>query len=136
VKVHECVSFIFVDDDRLLLEKRSMAKEADPGLITIPGGHIEQGETQRDALFREVMEEFGVSPMSSVYICSLYHPTTELQLIHYYVVNSWQGDIRPIEAESLMWVSLSEPEPAGIAADNVALAEFKRVFPSLVLGTK
>ena len=39
--VYECVSFILLNKSQVLLEKRSESKEKDPGLITIPGGHIE-----------------------------------------------------------------------------------------------
>ncbi|MEF1227916.1 NUDIX domain-containing protein, partial [Vibrio fortis] len=50
MKTHECISFIMLDGNKILLEKRRKDKETDPGLITIPGGHIEDGETQVQAL--------------------------------------------------------------------------------------
>ncbi|CDU11296.1 NUDIX hydrolase [Vibrio coralliirubri] len=124
--VHECVSFIMLNESQVLLEKRSESKETDPGLITIPGGHIEHGESQVQALFREFKEELNVIPTDYMYLCSLYHPTQELQLIHYFVVTKWKGDIKAQEADYVKWYSLGSA-PVGIAADGIALKEVERV---------
>lgn len=126
MEVHECVSFILLKDDNVLLEKRSEYKRTDPGLINIPGGHMDEGETQRKTLCREVKEELNVIPTQYQYLCSLYHPTSELQLIHYYIVNQWQGEITAQEAEDVQWFKLTSVQLA-IEADNIALAEVARV---------
>ncbi|WP_086970280.1 NUDIX hydrolase [Vibrio coralliirubri] len=124
--VHECVSFILLNESQVLLEKRSDSKETDPGLITIPGGHIERDEDQVQTLFRELREELNVTPTEYAYLCSLYHPTSELQLIHYFVVTKWEGDITAQEADDVKWYSLGSA-PVGIAADRIALKEVERV---------
>ncbi|PMH06336.1 NUDIX hydrolase [Vibrio splendidus] len=124
--LHECVSFILLNESRVLLEKRSEFKETDPGLITIPGGHIEHGENPIQALFRELDEELNIVPSDYKYLCSLYHPTKELQLIHYFVVNQWEGEITAQEADSVAWYSLNTAK-VGIAVDGVALKEVERV---------
>ncbi|PML59383.1 NUDIX hydrolase [Vibrio lentus] len=124
--VHECVSFILLNESQVLLEKRSESKETDPGLITIPGGHIEKGENQVQALFRELDEELNVVPIHYKYLCSLYHPTKELQLIHYFVVSDWKGDIKTQEADDVKWYLLNTAL-VGIAADGIALREVERV---------
>ncbi|KIE22081.1 NTP pyrophosphohydrolase [Vibrio sinaloensis] len=126
MKVHECVSFMLIDNNRVLLEKRSETRETDAGIVNIPGGHMEGGESQRQALIREMDEELNVSPESYQHLCSLYHPTRELQLIHYYVVDRWTGDISAQEAESVHWYPLSSA-PVGIDVDRLAIAEFFRV---------
>lgn len=124
---HECVSFLLIDEDNILLEKRSMTKESDPGLIAIPGGHIEAGESQQEALVRELDEELTVTPLTSVYLCSLYHPTTtELQLIHYYVIPSWTGEISAQEAEAVSWHPIVDA-PVDVVADRIALGEYLRL---------
>lgn len=130
MKVHPCVSFLLIKDNAVLLEKRSMSKDSDPGLITIPGGHIEAGESQEQALFRELEEELTVKPLSTTYLCSLYHPTTELQLIHYYVVTRWQGEIKAIEADEVFWRSIKGCE-LDIAADQIAVKEYLRLLSNL-----
>ncbi|ROR26595.1 mutator protein MutT [Vibrio crassostreae] len=124
--VHECVSFILLSESQVLLEKLSESKETDPGVITIPGGHIEHGENQVQALFRELKEELNVTPTHYTFLCSLYHPTSELQLIHYFVVSQWTGKITAQEADSIEWYPLNTAS-AGITADGVALKEVERV---------
>ncbi len=126
MEVNECISFIMLNGSKVLLEKRSEQKETDPDLITIPGGHIEYGETKIQALFRELNEELNVIPTEYKYLCSLYHPTKELQLIHYFIVTSWAGDITAHEADEVKWYSL-QVNQVGIAADSIALKELERV---------
>ncbi|WP_325894774.1 NUDIX hydrolase [Grimontia sp. NTOU-MAR1] len=123
----ECVSFLLVKRGYALLETRSRDKETDPGVITIPGGHMESGETQLATLTRELTEELCISPKHHFYLCSLYHPTAaELQLIHYYVVTEWAGQLRNQEAETVEWYPLNDA-PVQLEADKVALSEFVRI---------
>lgn len=130
MEVHECVSFILVKGDQVLLETRTKDKESDPGAIAIPGGHMEFNETQQQTLFRELQEELNIKPLQFGYLCSLYHPTTELQLIHYYVVNNWQGDIQSLEAESVNWYPIINA-PVSTEVDRVALSEYLRLNTAL-----
>jgi 8-oxo-dGTP diphosphatase len=51
-------AIIFRGEDVLLIQR---GKGAMRGLWSFPGGHIEPGETARDAAFREVLEETGVT---------------------------------------------------------------------------
>lgn len=129
--VKECVSFLLVDSNKVLLEKRAMNKATDPGLITIPGGHIENNETREQALLREMKEELDITPASYTFLCTLYHPTEELQLIHYYVVDEWTGNIQSQEAEQVMWCDLDGDLHVGIEADNVAIGEYVRLLNRL-----
>lgn len=49
---------VFRGDNVLIVER---GKGSLPGLWSLPGGHIEAGETARAAAAREVMEETGIS---------------------------------------------------------------------------
>ena len=126
MELKECVAFLLVADGGVLLEKRSMQKKFDPGLVAIPGGHIENGESREQALIREMEEELCVRPESFGYLCSLHHATKEMQLIHYYVVTRWSGTMAALEAEEVAWYPLSQA-PVDIEADKVALSEYMRV---------
>lgn len=127
-RVWPCVSFLLVRENSLLLETRRLDKSSDPGAIAIPGGHMEPGETEADTLARELDEELGVAALQSWHLCSLYHPTpSELQRIHYYVVPAWQGEITAAEADSVAFYPLDAQLPIEIAADCVAVEEYRRL---------
>nr|WP_321273930.1 NUDIX domain-containing protein [uncultured Vibrio sp.] len=126
MKVHECVSFILVKNSQILLETRAKDKDTDPGAIAIPGGHMEPGEDQTQTLFRELKEELNVTPQSFLYLCSLYHPTIELQLIHYYIVTEWEGGLECYEADSIDWYTPNNA-PVGTEVDRIALQELERL---------
>lgn len=133
MKIHECVSFLLIDPNKqVLLEKRAVTKASDPGLVAIPGGHMEADETQQQTLVREIEEELGVQVTSGQHLCSLYHPTSELQLLHYYVVTQWQGTISAYEADSVFWSSI-EAAPIDCCADKTALAEYQRLSSAGVI---
>ncbi len=132
MQVHECVSFLLILNGKILLEKRSKNKVCDPNLIAIPGGHIEENESQEVALVREITEELGIVPETYNYLCSLYHPTTELQLIHYYVVSLWSGDISALEADEVYWSSFSEIK-VDTDVDKIAISEYLRLASSNVI---
>jgi len=51
--------FIF-SDGHVLFARRAMSKRTAPGMLHLPGGHIEAGELPLEALRREIQEEFGV----------------------------------------------------------------------------
>ncbi|WGY44937.1 NUDIX domain-containing protein [Vibrio sp. ABG19] len=132
MEVFQCVSFLVVKDNQVLLEKRSAEKTCDPNLVAIPGGHIEAGESQQEALARELLEELAITPTESVYLCSLYHPTNELQLLHYYVIPAWQGEIGCHEADEVFWRPIN-PDWVDTRADKLALAEYLRLFQTGIL---
>ena len=128
MKIHPCASFLLIKDGQVLLEKRSEHKACDPNLVAIPGGHLEAGESPEQALLREVKEELGVQAQQYVHLCSLYHPSSELQLIHYFAVLAWSGDIEAFEADAVYWRSLAAAEcELDATADKLALAEYIRL---------
>lgn len=70
--IHRVAHVLVVDKaGRLLLQKRSMRKDVQPGRWdTSVGGHLDVGEGYRDAALREMLEELGVA---GVAIEFLYH---------------------------------------------------------------
>jgi 8-oxo-dGTP pyrophosphatase MutT (NUDIX family) len=118
---------MLIDGDKILLEKRAKDKACDPDITAIPGGHMEAEESQPQTLIREVAEELNVVPEQYYHLCSLYHPTSELQLLHYYVVTRWQGNIISLEADAVYWSDLDLAR-VDTDADRVALGEYLRLM--------
>ncbi len=68
-----CVGAVIEDDDeRLLLIRRGHAPY--PGTWSLPGGHVEPGETDAEAVVREVAEETGLTVTAGVLIGAVQLP--------------------------------------------------------------
>ena len=66
--MHVRVTGVVIEDDRILL----LNQDTDTGRSwSLPGGKVEEGETIRDALVREMREETGldVEPGRLLYVC-------------------------------------------------------------------
>ena len=76
-----------------------------------PGGEIDEGETQEEALIREVRSETGFKVKVLDKISKRIHPQFNVK-IHYFSCEIIPGSMRPIsdvhEIESTKWVDVSE----------------------------
>jgi 8-oxo-dGTP diphosphatase len=124
----EGVSFMLIKDGQILAEKRKLTKRLDPGAITIPGGFMEAGETPEEATRRECMEELGITLHGMKYVCTLLYRVPELSKVHYYAVEAWEGEMENNEAESLLWIPLTEPARLDVYIDRIALSEYLRIY--------
>ena len=57
---HDVVAAVLVEDRQVLLVHRSPTREAFPNVWDLPGGHIEDGESPRQAITRELNEELDI----------------------------------------------------------------------------
>lgn len=105
--VAECVSGVLLKDGSVLVEKRRADDDADPGLVLLPGGHVELGESLSQALKREIREELGIQVEKVTPIRIRYYTASngERQRIHYFRIKDWKGRIRSNEAEDVYWES-------------------------------
>jgi 8-oxo-dGTP diphosphatase len=110
---------VILRNDRLLVIRRSASVVA-PGAFCFPGGGIETGESERQALVREIEEELGVSV----------HPVRRV----WQSITSWNVSLvwwlaelplnailapNPAEVESVHWVTREElPDWPGLLASN------------------
>ena len=53
----EVAAFIYTDTGKIVLQKRKSNKKTYGGMWSITGGHVLSGETNEDALIREIKEE-------------------------------------------------------------------------------
>jgi 8-oxo-dGTP pyrophosphatase MutT (NUDIX family) len=117
---------IVVRDGRMLVIRRSRSVVA-PLTVCFPGGGIEPGETEEEALVREFREEIGVGvrPVRRLWQC-----TTAWKV----ELSWWLGELdlgavpvpNPAEVDSIHWVT-----PAEMAA-MPGLLESNREFLELI----
>ena len=124
--VVDVVDGILMEKRRFLVERRRDDGDADPGLIEIPGGHVDKDETLEDALRREMKEELEIDVEKAKLIQkSMYTATNgERQRIHYFHVEIWKGRILSKEAERVYWES--EVSKLSIVSDRRALRKILR----------
>ncbi len=123
-KASDCVSGIIISEGRVLVEKRRKDDAADPGLAAIPGGHVETGESVEDAIVREMREELGIAVKKTRFIGeeSWVASDGERQRIHYFIIEEWEGNLRPQEGGTIFW----EPEISKLGPPDERI--LKRVF--------
>ena len=124
----QAVAFLLAKDGKFLAERRRMDKEAYSGMLAVPGGRMEQGESKEDTLKREMEEELSVRPLKYDYYCSLEDPGVYGGLtIHYYWVHLWEGDLRSGEAEELVWLDLEDHDMIEVKIDREAVRNYIRL---------
>jgi 8-oxo-dGTP diphosphatase len=103
----ECVSGVLLNDGSVLVEKRRVDDDADPGQVLLPGGHVEIGESLNQALKREMREELGIGVQKIAPVQIRYYTASngERQRIHYFRIKEWKGKIRSNEAQVVYWES-------------------------------
>jgi 8-oxo-dGTP diphosphatase len=107
-----CVGAIIKDDlGRLLLIKRGHAPAA--GLWSLPGGRIEPGETDAEALVREVREETGLTVEAGHLVGTVRRPARDGDVfdIRDYTATVTGGTLQPgDDAADARWVDAIELE--------------------------
>lgn len=127
------VAGILVAHARVLLTLRSAQRRAHPGTWALPGGHVEPGELEAEALRRELREELGIDVLH----CDD-EPTSRLHLtrggggaqlhLSTWRVRTWKGRPRnqlTDEHERIAWFGADEldalawahPEHRGMLQD-------------------
>lgn len=106
-----------VRDGRVLLGHRSPSKRANPDVWDLPGGVVEVGESEMEALTRELHEELGVriAAHSASHLCRVVAgPAAEPVLLSAWLVTRWQGtpaNLAPDEHLDIGWCGLTELPP-------------------------
>ncbi len=110
----EVVVGALVRDGRVLLGRRSLDKQAFPDVWDLPGGVIENGESELEALARELHEELGVRmvPDAARHLCRVVvEPSAEPVLLSAWLVPDWHGtpaNLAPEEHTAIGWFGLEE----------------------------
>jgi 8-oxo-dGTP diphosphatase len=108
-------------------------KRARPDVWDLPGGLIETGESELDALTRELHEELGVwiATGTASHLCRLIAgPAGEPALLSAWLVRGWQGTPANVAAEEhddIGWVGSEElPPPPHVIVRTALIDEMRK----------
>ncbi len=125
MKQANVVALIVYKQGKILVEKRKLERENDPGKIVIPGGHVEQDESFKKTCKRELKEELGIECRKFKFIIKLlHHATTEDQMTYYFSCERWKGKPINHEAEKIFWVGLKQLYLLNLDKDRKAVKKF------------
>jgi mutator protein MutT len=104
----DVVAALIWRDDRVLVCQRQ-ANGAFPLKWEFPGGKVEAGESELEALRRELREELGIVVRQCRKIfahCHVYPSGMKVRLKFFYV-KSYEGEVRNLAFEEISWVEVS-----------------------------
>ncbi len=119
-KVELTALCLIYKDDKILLQDR--AKNDWKG-FTLPGGHIEIGESIVDAIIREMKEETGLTVVNPKLCGVKQFPIKDGKyengryLVFLFKTNEFYGDIVSSEEGSIHWISKEELENVNLVSD-------------------
>ena len=121
------VAGALIGEHGLLVAQRARPPEL-AGRWELPGGKVAPGETEPQALIRELAEELGIVVQVGARLgadVALSESTT----LRAYLVTHVAGDIRPHDHRALRWVAATELDGLDwVPADRAWLPELTRVL--------
>jgi ADP-ribose pyrophosphatase YjhB (NUDIX family) len=121
-------AFLRRADGRVLFIRRG--HEPAKGMLAVPGGFIDEGETAEQGLQREFMEEVGVTMHGITFLCShpnsyLYEGVTYPVLDFFFTATAGHEEPAALDAvESFCWL-----DPAAVQEEDMA-------FPSMAFALR
>jgi 8-oxo-dGTP diphosphatase len=105
------VHLLFFREDQILLSRRFNTGYRD-GEYSVPAGHLDGGETVRDAAAREAEEEIGVRiEAGDLRFSSVMHRNEGEERVDFFVqVQKWDGEpfnAEPDKCDDLRWVDVN-----------------------------
>ncbi len=103
-KVTEVAAAVIVREDGAFLLGRRPPGGFYAGYWEFPGGKVEQGETPRDALIRELHEELGIHvELAYPWIVREFVYEHAHVRLNFFRVLRWQGELRDLQHDALAW---------------------------------
>ncbi len=109
---------LYDEDGRVLIAERPVGKHM-AGRWEFPGGKVNAGESEAQALARELREELGVAVIASRPFMRLAHsyPDRDVEL-SMWIVEDFDGEPQSLDGQRLKWV-----QPARLVEEDILEAD-------------
>jgi 8-oxo-dGTP diphosphatase len=109
---------LFDRDGRVLIAQRPRGKPL-AGRWEFPGGKVDAGESERQALARELREELGIEVLAARPFMRLTHAYAERDVaLSLWIVERFSGEPRSLDAQALKWVA-----PGRLGSEDILEAD-------------
>lgn len=123
LKTIDVVAAIIEQNGKILLAQRPLHADQ-AGLWEFAGGKVEQGESQPQALIRELREELGIEAQPARYIASHQREVSgRIIHLHAWYVPVYAGEIVANEHSALAWCLPEEAFAYSLAPADIPLLE-------------
>jgi len=119
----------FIKDNKILLSRRFNTGHED-GNYGLPAGHIEDGETLKDGVCREIKEEVGVIVLpTDLHLVHVMHRKKEdIRMSFFFLATRWLGEFKNMELEKcddLEWFPLDDLPSNTISYIRQAIGKYQ-----------
>ena len=123
LKTIDVVAAIIEQNGKILLAQRPPHADQ-PGLWEFAGGKVETGETQPEALVRELREELAIHAWPACYVASHQREVSgRIIHLHAWYVPHFDGEIIAREHSALAWCTPEEAFGYTLAPADIPLLE-------------
>lgn len=120
----EVVAGIIYKNNKFLIAQRNL-KKSQGGFWEFPGGKVEIGETYKEALKREIKEEFDADIEVKEYVGENIHhyPEKDIKLI-FFKAELISEEIKLLEHEDFRWITKQDKDNFEFSGADKAVFEF------------
>jgi 8-oxo-dGTP diphosphatase len=121
-KIEVVAAIIYFDNQILCVQRPKSKLTYISEKYEFPGGKIEQGETQKEALQRELLEELNITPKIKSHFISLVHKYPDFELtMHGFICEVKTKDVQLNEHIAMQWLNLNELNKLDWAAADIPI---------------
>lgn len=126
---------LLIINHKILLSRRFRTGYED-GKYSLPAGHVEEGETLREAAAREIKEEIGlkIKPQNFELVHVMHRKHTDIRVDFFFTADKWDGEpvnMEPNKCDDLRWFLLTKLPENTIPYIRKAIVNYqKKIFYS------
>ena len=118
------VAAIIHKDNKILIARRKQGTHLE-FKWEYPGGKVEENEDEKDALKRELLEEFEISSEINKYITESFHEYDKNKInLRAYSVKHLSGDFKLIDHDRIEWITIEELTKYDFAPADVPINNY------------